>query len=263
MISLQTFLEAVEKNVARVREYHLGGDGTNGLCDCIGLWIGALRLAGEKWSWTHGTNYSFRYKTNNAKEIKSNADLYLGGIVYKARDKSDPNYSMPDKYKNSGCLLDVYHTGVVTSLSPLCITHCTSVQGGIKRDNKIGKWKYIGELALVDYGNESEDKPMIEGNLVTVVAESGSSVRMRDGASSMAKVVMNVPVGAYVTLEEKVNDAWCKITYQNKTGYMMAKFLNEGEYEGDNEDETFVDIKLPRDLAIVLRKAIDDALEGA
>lgn len=41
--------------------------------------------------------------------------------------------------------MDYYHVGVVTRLSPFEITHCTSVDGGIKRDTKLGKWGYAGE----------------------------------------------------------------------------------------------------------------------
>lgn len=65
MISFNTFLDCVQKNINRVNEYRLGMDGRNGQCDCIGLIIGAVRLAGEEWKWTHGSNYSARHRTRN------------------------------------------------------------------------------------------------------------------------------------------------------------------------------------------------------
>lgn len=34
MIALSKFLDAVKKNVARVKEYLLGHDGSDGYCDC-------------------------------------------------------------------------------------------------------------------------------------------------------------------------------------------------------------------------------------
>ena len=43
--------------------------------------------------------------------------------------------------------------GVVLSVSPLQIAHCTSWSGGsgIKIDTKLGYWKIAGELSRVDY----------------------------------------------------------------------------------------------------------------
>ena len=43
MIALNKFLNAAEENAARVTEYHKGGSGDGGKCDCIGLIIGAKR----------------------------------------------------------------------------------------------------------------------------------------------------------------------------------------------------------------------------
>lgn len=56
-ISTDAFLAAVQDNAARVQAYEHGHDGSDGLCDCVGLIIGALRLAGIKYSGTHGSNY--------------------------------------------------------------------------------------------------------------------------------------------------------------------------------------------------------------
>ena len=56
----EQFLEGIQKNIARVREYKLGMDGSGGQCDCIGLIIGAVRLMGGEWKGTHGSNYAAR-----------------------------------------------------------------------------------------------------------------------------------------------------------------------------------------------------------
>ena len=34
MIALSKYLECIEQNVCRVREYKLGHDGSDGYCDC-------------------------------------------------------------------------------------------------------------------------------------------------------------------------------------------------------------------------------------
>lgn len=143
------FVAAVLENVQRVKQYKLGSDGShNGECDCIGLIIGAVRLMGKTWDGIHGSNYAARYKTANLAPLTGANALAVGNIVYKARGPKDVKYDLPGRYDSHLDKLDYYHVGVVTSIDPLEITHCTGVPGGIKRDNSLGAWKYYGELIL-------------------------------------------------------------------------------------------------------------------
>ena len=103
------FVEWVEKNAARVHEYKLGCDGSNGKCDCIGLIIGAWRMAGNQWPWTHGSNYTARYLITG---LGKNQPLRLGDLVFKGKQPGDSGYALPVKYKDSGDLTDYYHVGV-------------------------------------------------------------------------------------------------------------------------------------------------------
>ena len=57
-----------------------------------------------------------------------------------------------------------------------------------------------------------------------VVAESGSTVRMRERASSGAEVLKSIKLNEIVDVVEELDD-WKKIIYNNQTGYMMSKFL--------------------------------------
>ena len=57
-----------------------------------------------------------------------------------------------------------------------------------------------------------------------VVAESGSTVRMRERASSGADVLKSIKLNEIVDVVEELDD-WKKIMYNNQTGYMMSKFL--------------------------------------
>lgn len=81
---------------------------------------------------------------DNLRKVSSEKQLNLGDLVFKGRAPGEANYSLPTKYKSSGDLTDYYHVGVVTRLVPFEITHCTGVEGGIKRDSKLGKWAYAG-----------------------------------------------------------------------------------------------------------------------
>jgi len=187
-MNAKEFLEYVNKNAARINRYENGGDGTGGKCDCIGLIIGAWRLAGNKWPWTHGSNYAARNRVNNFRTVNGTGDLHPGDLVFKGRMPGSEGYSLPTKYKSSGDLTDYYHVGVVMSVAPLLIMHCTSVEGGIKKDGSIGKWRYAGELNLLESdtgGGENMNEYLYRA---MVVAGSGKTVNMRKDADKNAKV---------------------------------------------------------------------------
>ena len=223
MISLSAFLDAIQENVNRITHYQSGGDGRGGGCDCIGLIIGAIRLAGGTWTGTHGSNYAAR---NEMRTLGFIVKPFLGEIVYKAKEPGESGYDLPAKYKNSADLLDYYHVGVVTSVNPLTITHCTSVAGGIKRDSTLGAWKYGGELKLVDYYGGDQMDVLYQA---VVTAVSGRTVNMRENPSEKAKVLKSLPVGTEVDVLDDSDPTWAKIYWNGKNGYMMKKFLRVEE----------------------------------
>lgn len=224
MITLNSFLEGIRANCSRITHYELGGDGTGGGCDCIGLIIGAVRLAGGNWTGTHGSNYAARNEMESFGVVR---EWYLGEVVYKAREPGDAKYALPDRYKASGDLLDYYHVGVVTSVSPLIITHCTSVPGGIKEDNQPGAWKYGGKLKCVNYGGDVVDV-LYEAQ---VVAVSGRTVNLRAKPTEQSTVLKSVPVGSTVEVLDDTDPNWTKIRYLYYDGWMMSKFLVPIEQE--------------------------------
>lgn len=225
MISLSSFLDAIQENVSRITRYQSAGDGTGGGCDCIGLIIGAIRLAGGTWNGTHGSNWAAR---NEMRTLGFITTPYLGEIVYKAKEPGQDGYDLPAKYQSSGDLLDYYHVGVVTSVNPLTITHCTSVAGGIKRDDKLGQWRFGGELKLVDYGES--DEPMETLYQATVTAVSGRTVNLRANPSEKARVLKSVPVGSVVdVLDDSTDPNWAWISWNGIQGWMMSKFLTVPE----------------------------------
>lgn len=73
-----------------------------------------------------------------------------------------------------------------------------------------------------------------------VIAESGSTVRLREYASSSANTVVKVPVGSIVDVLED-NDGWERIVWGEYSGHMMEQFLKK--VEGTVENEYYVKIK--------------------
>ena len=229
MITLNVFLRCVQRNAARTRRYEKGGDGSGGGCDCIGLVIGALRLAGGKWPGTHGSNWAARNAVDGLERIHGPEELFLGEIVFKAHEPEEKGYdaaTVNGSYRASPDRRDYYHVGVVTGTGPLEITHCTSVPGGIQRDNRLGAWKWGGRLQYVEYkgGDADMEEPLYRA---MVTAQSGKTVRMRSGPGSRSPVVQAVAVGTEVEVLD-VLEGWSLLRLDDgKTGYMMSKFLAE------------------------------------
>ena len=230
MITAQQFAQAVDDCAEDIREYEWGADGFAGKCDCIGLIMDALRKCGFKWPGQHGTNWTVRNAMRTFGPIQSAADCFLGEVVFKARAPGHEKWNLPDTYKNSPDQNDYYHVGVVTSVNPLCITHCTDVPGGIQRDTKLGAWKYGGKLKYVDY--EGSETPMEYPYRAEVTAPNQFPVRMRDEPDQSGRILEQVPQGTIVDVLGEVS-GWCMIQAGNKTGYMMKQFLKpvSGDYE--------------------------------
>lgn len=233
-ITAARFLSAVEQNAKRVKEYSLGCDGSGGKCDCIGLIIGALRLAGLTWTDTHGSNWAARNAVDDLHRIERAGELIPGMVVFKARETGEEKYSLPASYRNSPDKRDYYHVGVVTSINPLRITHCTSVPGGIKVDTSLGAWQYAAKLKQVDY--EQEDQPMVVLYKATVYADNGLPVRMRNQPGANGKVIEQVPCGTVVDVIEEINADWARISDSGVEGCMMRKFLRPVGDQGDGQN---------------------------
>lgn len=262
MISLSAFLQSVQENVNRIHAYEQGHDGSAGKSDCIGLIIGAVRLAGGKWPGTHGSNWAARNFMDGLNRLDSEKDCFPGEIVYKAKEPGESGYSLPSAYKNSPDQRDYCHVGVVTKASPLEITHCTSVYGGIKRDNSLGKWRWGGRLTEVDYEDEGGKGKISQWAVVT--AESGKTVNLRKEMSMKSAVIARVPVGTKVETRPEGGDGqWTKAVYGGKTGYIMTEFLQPAgqEEDGPGEDAISVSRKMLETWANMLEEMARDMRE--
>ena len=217
---LEAFITQIEAIAQASPVYRLGGDGSDGTCDCIGLVIGAIRRAGGSWTGTHGSNYAARYEMRELLPVTDAGELCLGDVVYKARTPGQAGYALPERYKTDPDQRDYYHVGVVTAVEPLEITHCTGP--GIVRDAKLGRWTYRGRLEKVDYDGAEVVENMVQ--TATVVADSGDDVKMRSTPSKTDGLYYKVPVGATVQVAS-VDGEWAKVRYQDRTGYMMVEYL--------------------------------------
>ncbi len=258
MVTLDAFLQGIRENVSRINHYELGHNGSDSGCDCIGLIIGALELCGFDWPGVHGSNWAARNAMTTLDHIADTRNLFLGEIVYKDKEPGEAGYNLPSSYKNSTDQRDYYHVGVVTSINPLCITHCTGVDGGIKRDNTLGKWRWGGELKYVNYG--AEDEPMECLYQAKVYAENGFPVKMRSQPSTKSTVIASLPVGTIVGVFDVMDD-WCGIQCNGQGGYMMSKFLEPiPASQGPSEPISGTAVAVNRDDLETMKTALETAL---
>ena len=261
---IQKFLEKIQVIKSLNPAYKKPGDGSNGVCDCIGLLIGAIRRMGLKWTGIHGSNYAARRETVGLSYISKVSELELGDAVYKACDpdgtvrkacnagKKKRKYDLPDRYKKgkayyNGDLKDYYHVGTVTKVNPLEITHMTSPH--MKVDTNLdGGWNYHGKLKPIvnaaSAGSVPQDEPATgtsststvkpatpvvppsTGSKAIVVAGNGLPVKMREYPSKSCRTWEKVPCGTEVTIIEP-GESWAKIDcWKHKGWYMMAQFLD-------------------------------------
>ena len=231
-ISVEKYVEGVNSIYTEQPKYQLGHDGSDGTCDCIGMCRGGLKRGGaEGVSGMSGTNYAARHTIRNLQKIKKEAQLCVGDVVLKTRDAHDADYPLPEQYFKAGNdysatvgETNYTHIGTVTRINPIEITHMTSPTA--KKDTKLGKWSWFGQLPWVS----AEAVPEEPGSTVwaTVHAESGKTVKMRAKPSTLCRTYWEVPVGSQVMLTDPGGE-WSAITWAGRSGWMMSKFLMTGE----------------------------------
>ena len=256
MYEVKRLLENINIIKEKNPRYRNGGIGTDGTCDCIGMIMGAMYMMGRGRYDMHSSNYFSRYQMQELLPIYDPADCYLGMVVYKSRAMGNSAYGLHERYKQggryfTGDLLDYYHVGVVTSVNPLNITHCTEYAGvsGIVVDTKLGKWQCGGRLYGVNYSELGDveceepgageeigggDKPQnLTGKNCKVV---GGALNVRAKKDTKSTRICQVPDEAIV-LCEKDEGEWSKVRYEgadNSTkrvglykGYAVTRFLQE------------------------------------
>lgn len=134
-------------------------------------------------------------------------------------------------YRESGGRMQ--HTGL--ALGDGTCVHARGTAYGVVRQAVSGyAWTH---WASPWDGNEMQEK---EGNDVSytakVVADSGSTVRMRSGPGKNYSTVLSVPVGMTVEVLE-AGAEWARIRVDGEEGYMMAQYLEQAETETPTVDK--------------------------
>ena len=92
----------------------------------------------------------------------------------------------------------------------------------------------------------------------TVIASSGNTVNLRSSmdTSNDKNIIAKVPIGTKVNVLQNVNATWDRISYNDKNGYMMSKFLKK---DTEDEDDIYIkleNVKMELEAALELVKSI-------
>lgn len=276
MPTAKEFANEVQELALTITGYQTGKSGQNGLCDCIGLIMGAMANLGRGSYPMHSTNYFARYQMDSLRTLKSGEVLQIGQLLYKHNaDQNDLNdrYKPGGRYYINGDLRNYYHVGVVTDLSPLEITHCTQSGNisGIKRDSSTKGWTLVGEMRGVDYATKHEEDNMISRTAYVVVPQGTKTANLRERPDTASDRLKKISAGTVVDVLEET-DGWATIVDPDGArGYMMTDFLKffpYGDVEVPDEPEDSqqeaevpmdeVSISLQREAAAALFKALSE-----
>lgn len=166
----------------------------------------------------------------------------------------------PAQYKGDG-LGNASHVGFYTGISHE-VVHSSASKGGVVPSTLKNGWTHVGWLKAVDYIHEAA--PDFETIQAEVVAESGSTVRMREEPNRHAETLKKVPVGSIVKVLNQETD-WWQIWWDEKVGWMMRKFLRVVDAPQDAgvasaetapTDPDTVTITIGRSVALALKEAL-------
>ena len=150
----------------------------------------------------------------------------------------------PAKYRNDG-LGNASHIGLCTGTRGEGAIHSSASRGCVAESKfngktiKNGGWNMVGLWTQVsyDYGGGVEPSPSPEPTptpepqptvdfAVVGNVEPGKrqDVNLRKKPSTLSKLIDRVPCGDTVEVLSKESD-WSKVKWEDKTGYMMTKFL--------------------------------------
>lgn len=232
--------------------------------DCQAFWERVLKDCGIKMD-LGGSNSWYRYMMKHgwcgtpAECVKTFGGIPVGATLFIRKDVSE---STPAQFRDDG-IGDITHMGIFTGMTgkemvqialDAGVSHAdkynygdgainsSSSRGGVCTSKFAGKsisggWNRIGLwLDSIVYDGTTPPEPgpeQKEPDTAIVVAESGSTVKMRAKPTQDCRMYWDVPIGDEVTVYEwdaaidKKKQAWSRIRWAGQDGYMMKEFLRD------------------------------------
>lgn len=217
----EAYVDAVESIADEQPEYRLGGDGSDGSCDCVGAGIGSLRRMGIEYDGLHGSNWAARHEAIELWEIDSVKQLQIGDNVLKAYEPGDAGWNLPARYGDDPDQRDYYHFGVVVSVNPLRILHMTSPT--FKTDTTLGKWRFA--FLWRQLGERMKEVSEIKVLYEAFIATQRDPLNLR--ATPDGRKIGEMPKGGVAQVLEE--GEWAMVQYGDMIGYCASRYLEKIE----------------------------------
>ena len=248
--------------------------------DCQALWEKMLSDCGLKMNLGGSNSWYRYIMEHGWCGTPEECKELFGGIPQGATlfIREDVSESTPEQFRNDG-IGDITHMGDYTAMTGAEMVqiateagvkdagqynrgdgaiHSSSSKGGVNTSKFAGKtipnggWNRVGLfLAKIAYAGISpepgpdpdpgpEPEPTPDHEYAIVVAESGSTVKMRAKPTQSCKLYWDVPIGAEVLVYEwdakvdKKGQEWSRIRWAGQDGYMMKKFLRDEDKPDDH-----------------------------
>lgn len=271
----------VGKELARSGCRYIGTPYTK--MDCQKLWEKMLSDCGLKMD-LGGSNSWYRYIMQHGwcgtpEECKKQFGCIPAGATLFIRE--EVSESTPEQFRHDG-IGDITHMGDYTAMTgaEMCdiaieagvgdadrynfgngAIHSSSSRGGVCTSDfkgktiKNGGFNRIGlfleKISYEGINQDPEPEPTPEPDepeYAIVVAESGSTVKMRAKPTQDCRLYWEVPIGSEVIVNgwdvatDKKDQKWSRITWAGQDGYMMTEFLRE---EDDKPAESTWIVTIP------------------
>ena len=161
--------------------------------------------------------------------------------------------------KAKGCNFGDYAINSSSTHGKVCTSkfYGKAINGGW---NRIGLWNQLSYGDKIDSILNGGSKPSGGGEVIVykkVYAENGGSVNLRAKESTTSQLLERVPSGSTVLVNSEGSE-WSNITYGNKTGYMMTKFLVSDIPSDDKKGS--ITITLPKSTAETVLPVLKDMI---
>ena len=225
-ISVDSFIYGTNSIAKEKPTFKVGHDGSDGSCDSLGLIRGGLLRSGA-------TKIKFMKEPNQfarktAVNLQKRGFVKRGQVLLKAKDINDSATPLPSKYCEGGVeftgdLTNYVDVALVIKDKPVEIMYMS--KDGIVKTKDLTEWNYVCDLPYVLYGGI---KKMI--NSAIVHSDNNSPIKMYEESSFSSKEIAVIPNDMMIILNDS-NKTWANISYGDKTGYVLAKFIKVTEVE--------------------------------
>lgn len=239
--------ETLIKEFRRMYDEHwqyIWGHHEEGIVDCSGAFYYSFKKHGLPMY--NGSNRIARVYTVGGlipiDKARREGLILPGMAAFKHYTDNDKGYNLGSGYKPNGAyyngdLRDYHHIGLIDT-DIKYVLNAQSAKTGFVRSKITENWTYVARLKNVEYSTDGKEvKKMEEKEMLvsraTDTSSSTNTVNMRANPDTSATVLQKVKFGSVVIVTQKDGD-WAKVSFGGKTGWMMAKFLQD--IEGEKPD---------------------------